>query len=88
MTRARGTLRKGFYLHYLTAVSFFRVFFSGFLSVRRLIPAIFFQMCEFSNANTSDSDVFPVFLMFILVRSFCSGDLYVPRPNREIFKQQ
>ncbi len=34
------------------------------------------------NSILSVSDVHNVY-----TRSFCSGDLYVPRPNREIFKQ-
>ena len=56
---------------------------------RNYFTGVLMHICIYGNAPDyiknsilSVSDVHNV-----CTRSFCSGDLYVPRPNREIFKQ-
>ncbi len=58
-------------------------------------PKLFYMRlmhrCSYGNAPDYIKDsilsVSDVHNVYTKSRSFCSGDLYVPRPNREIFKQ-
>ncbi len=59
------------------------------IQLRNYFTGVLMHGCICGNAPDYIKDsilsVFDVHNVYI--RSFCSGDLYVPRPNREIFKQ-